>query len=309
MLLVIVTVLAVARRQGPEQTESGRHRRLIISSDDAGMCPSVNLATIAALERGCVSSVSIMTCCPEFEDFAAFAVANPQYDYGVHLTLNCNLPNQPWGPVLPVTDVPSLVDAQGHFHSGPAEVKEHARLDEVERELRAQIRRAVRAGIRITHIDHHMFVLYSRPDLLDLYGRLAVEFRVPARLCRKPPLRQSSQDWLAAHRRDVQRLEQAGLPLLDAIESDNYSQEPSAKRAFHLQTLRDLSMGVTELVIHCAYLDGPGTSPPHVERRAADTRFFLSPEARQELTRLGIQCVDWGALRQAGSSINKVNQN
>jgi hypothetical protein len=246
-----------------------------------------------------------MSCCPAFDEFAAYASVHPEYDYGVHLTLTCDLAAQPWGPVAPVTEVSSLVDEQGHFWPSLALVAQRARIDDAERELRAQIDRARRSAIRLTHIDHHMFVLYSRPDFLELYARLAVEYALPARHCSAPSARWSQQNdrgWLDSYRRVGQRLREAGFPLLDVVESDNYNQQPAAKRPFHLQTLRDLPFGVTELVIHCADLSGAGVQPPDAERRTADTRFVASDEARQEVDRLGIQLIDWAEFQRSASS-------
>lgn len=280
--------------------KTGLERRLIVSSDDAGMCSSVNAATVAALEDGIVSSVSIMSCCPAFSEFAEFAANHPEYDYGVHLTLTCDMPVQAWGPVSPAKHVPSLLNNARHFWPTTSEVAQHAKIEEAERELRAQIERARQAGIRITHLDHHMFVLYGRPDLIDLYVRLAVEYDLPVRICEEPPLgyrRTASPDWIAAYQRAVRNLRAANLPLIDAIESANYGVRPGEKRAYHLDTLRNLRPGASELVVHCAFNSGFSVEPPDVDRRAADTRFVLSHEALEETRRLRIRRIDWKQLR------------
>ena len=88
---------------------------LIIHADDAGLSHSENRATIQSLEQGVVNSYSIMVPCPWFYEMANFAKNNPQYDCGVHLTLTCEWENYKFGPVLPITDVPSLVDENGFF--------------------------------------------------------------------------------------------------------------------------------------------------------------------------------------------------
>ncbi len=271
-------------------------RRLIVSTDDAGMCESVNAASIAGLESGVVTSTSIIVPGPTFRQFAAYAVAHPEFDYGVHLALTCDVPEGPWGPVLLAADVPPLVDKSGHFWPTTDEVARHAKLEEVERELRAQIDAALASGIRITHLDHHMFVLHCRPDLVELYAMLAIDYGLPARLLSAPPDRLTDEAVRRAYQGAADRVARAGLPLLDAVLDDNYAVEPERKRAFHLESLRRLRPGLNELVIHCAFADARGVPPPHVDRRDAETRFLVSVEAREELRRQRIRQTTWGDL-------------
>ena len=74
--------------------------------------------------------------------------------------------------------MPSLVDADGCFPRTTAAAIAGAALDEVERELRAQIERALDAGIDVTHLDAHMGAALM-PPLIEVYARLAIEFRLP----------------------------------------------------------------------------------------------------------------------------------
>jgi chitin disaccharide deacetylase len=296
-LTVVVGVaafsFAVWRTKLPE-------RYVIIHADDAGMYPAVNRATIDAMERGIVSSSSIMVPCPGFPDFARYAATHSDRDFGVHLTLNCETEIYRWGPVCGSQNVPSLVDPDGFFWTTTAETASHARIDEVDRELRAQIDKALAAGIRISHLDHHMFVLFERPDLLRLYIKLSALYDLPVRYLRDIPADQlDARDpaIVAEYRRGSDALQSRRMPLLDEIESA-YGLAPERKRDHYFAKIQTLKPGVTELSIHCAYRDVGLVRVPGGDRREADAHVFMSDEMAGWVRRCGVRIIDWKSLRK-----------
>jgi predicted glycoside hydrolase/deacetylase ChbG (UPF0249 family) len=100
-------------------------------------------------------------------------------DVGVHLTLNAEFDLYRWGPI---THAPSLLDGDGGFPRTIEDVWDHADLDEVRRELRAQIERAILWGFDVSHLDSHMGTLQLRPEFFDVYLDLACDFGLPLRL-------------------------------------------------------------------------------------------------------------------------------
>src|SRR2546421_5876991 len=127
---------------------------LIIHADDLGMAHSVNQATFEALEKGWVTSASVMVPTPWFPEVVRWAKAHPEADLGIHLTLDSEWTGFRWGPVAPADQVGSLLDAAGYLPLDPELL--HGKLPEVERELHAQIERARASGIQPTHFDSHM---------------------------------------------------------------------------------------------------------------------------------------------------------
>lgn len=159
-------------------------RALIIHADDAGVTHSVNQAIETMFEAGAISSASIIVPSPWFPEIAAFARAHPQYDFGVHLALTSEWQYLRWAGASPSDRIPSLLDAQGFLWASAEDAARHDRLDQVRAELRAQIERARKFGVPITHLDAHMDTLLESPQLFHLYLDLGREYHLPVLLTR-----------------------------------------------------------------------------------------------------------------------------
>jgi predicted glycoside hydrolase/deacetylase ChbG (UPF0249 family) len=151
-------------------------RVLIINCDDLGSSHAANSGVYDALRNGVATSATLMVPCPWAREAAARYRGE---DVGVHLTLNAEYELYRWGPI---TQAPSLLGGDGGFPRTVEDVWEHADLDEVRRELRAQVERAILWGFDVTHLDSHMGTLQLRPEFFDIYLDLAVEFGLPLRL-------------------------------------------------------------------------------------------------------------------------------
>jgi predicted glycoside hydrolase/deacetylase ChbG (UPF0249 family) len=272
-------------------------RYLLIHADDAGLCPAVNEATIEAMERGVVSSASIIVVCPGFEEIADYAIAHPEKDFGVHLVLTCENHDFRWGPILK-DRVPSLVQPDGSFWASAYEVTANAKAEEVDRELRAQIQRALDRGIPITHLDHHMWVLTKRLDLFQIYLELGREFELPIRVHKHFSDEEFGSDMgnPADYKAMIQPLANNGNPLLDFIDANNYRISPGQKWDYFLQLLQQVEPGVSEFIVHCS-VNRPGMLLPNgAESRATDLRILTSKEMAEEIRRQGIKVVSWKEL-------------
>src|SRR5947209_2181877 len=143
-------------------------RLLIIHADDLGMVHSVNRASLEALEKGWITSASILVPCPWFPEVVRWARTHPNADLGIHLALTSEWNDFRWGPVAPADRVPSLLD-KDRYLALDTPLLQQVKPAEVEIELRAQIERARAAGIRISHLDTHMIALLSSPALFQVY--------------------------------------------------------------------------------------------------------------------------------------------
>src|ERR1700736_3830400 len=138
---------------------------LIVHADDLAVAHSEDAASFDALDKNAVTSASIMVPCPWLTEVAAYAKAHPYADLGLHLTLTSEWKTYRWGPVESKAAVPSLLDPAGYLWPDTPLAVGVLKAAQAEREIRAQIERAIAMGIHPTHLDSHMGALFSRPDL------------------------------------------------------------------------------------------------------------------------------------------------
>ncbi len=213
---------------------------VILSCDDLGSCHAANVGVYEAIRDGVATCASIMVPAPWARHAAE--MYRPSDDIGVHLTLNAEHAAYRWGPL---THAPSLLSGEGGFPRNINDLWEHADPEEVFRELRAQITRAIAWGIDVTHLAPHLTAITLRPEFFDIYLELACEFELPIRL----PSSVTA--------------EQAGFPFrkLAADEGvvfpDHFDHDWRAgSRDRVYATLKDLQVGVTEVHVQPA-IDTP----------------------------------------------------
>ena len=170
--LPFLAVTTLAERLGRDADA----RLLIVNCDDLGISHAANVGVYESLRDGLATSATLMVPCPWARDAAERYMGE---DIGVHLTLNAEYERYRWGPI---TQAPSLLDGDGGFPRTIQDLWDHADLDEVRRECRAQIERAILWGFDVSHLDSHMGTLQLRPEFFDVYLELAVEFGLPLRL-------------------------------------------------------------------------------------------------------------------------------
>ena len=289
-------------------------RYVIINADDFGMCHAHNRATMELLERGCVTSATIMAPCPWAREAAVFAAGRPQLGVGVHLTTTCEWENYRWTAVKGGA-APSLLDGDGYLWKTGEDFSAHAVLPDVEAELTAQIERLMAMGLRPSHLDNHMGTMYGlatgRFELLDLAvelaGRYHLPFRLPLNLTEGmmgnrmldiPGQREALQALLEPVHA---RARAAGVAMVDYLMPGDWNgpQKDSYEnyREYIYELYRSFEPGVTETYIHpaqeCEELRGiTGTW----QRRAWEYRLYGDPATMQHIRALGIRPISYRDL-------------
>ena len=153
--------------------------KLLLRLDDNGMNHAVTMAIKQVAETGIPFSTSMMFTCPWYQKAIAELKPFPRVSMGVHLVLNSEWKYYRWGPVLGTPTVPSLVDSDGYFFPSTDEfLKSKYRLKEVEKELEAQIHRAIGSGMKMDYVDYHMWTAVSTPELRAIVEKLAKKHRL-----------------------------------------------------------------------------------------------------------------------------------
>ncbi len=274
---------------------------LILHADDVGMSHSVNKATIQAFEIGMVTSGSIMVPCPWFPEIAAYFREHPEADLGLHLTLTSEWKYYRWGPVASRDRVPSLLDEDGFLWRSEQQVREHAKPEEVEIELRAQIERAIEFGVKPTHLDTHMGTVFVNPQFLQIYCRLGKEYKIPPML---PSLTPEAMDEIKKRGIDLPEgmaeimmgaLKEAGFLFIDRIVTKGGGGRTlEENKASYHATLRKLKPGVTQIILHLAMDDDEIRNiTSNYMSRYNDYRIFTDPETRQLIDKLQIKLIGW----------------
>ena len=261
---------------------------LIVHADDLAVAHSVDAASFDALDKNAVTSASIMVPCPWLNEVAAYAKEHPNADLGLHLTLTSEWKIYRWGPVESKDKVSSLLDPSGYLwpETGPA--VQNIKAEEAEREIRAQVERAIAAGIHPTHLDSHMGVLFAKPELFAVLVKAAHEYHLPFLTPRIPgdPTKLLSQ----LSEKDA---------VVDSIVMANPTVHPDQWKEFYGNAMKNLKPGLSEMIVHLGHddvelkavtIDHPDFGSAWRQR---DYNFVTSPEFKKMLEENHIVLIKW----------------
>jgi predicted glycoside hydrolase/deacetylase ChbG (UPF0249 family) len=280
-----VTSLAEALGYGPDA------KLLIVTCDDLGISYASNSAIYDALRTGVATSGGLVVPGPWAREAAASYRGE---DVGAHLTLNAEYDLYRWAPV---TRAPSLLDGDGGFPRTLVDLWEHADIDEVHKECRAQIERAIYWGFDVSHLSAHLGALELRPEFFDVALELAIDFQLPLRLAGPDQQYQTGFPFrqLAA---------EAGVISPDRLVRSSRGQ---SGRAGLDQLLSDMPPGVTELVLRPATdtAELRAVMPDWPARVQDHDIATASQQLRALVTRAGVSLTGYRSLRdlQRGSSV------
>jgi chitin disaccharide deacetylase len=276
ILFIVISVLSI-------EAQSGKGINLLIRGDDIGSSHTSNVACIESYKNGIMRSVELMVPGPWFPEAVRLLNENPGLDVGVHLVVTSEWNDIKWRPL---TCCPSLVDKDGYFYpmiwqrpdfpEGTSLKDAPWKIEEMEKEFRAQIEMAKRHVPRVSHINCHMGCESCAPEIARLVERLAKEYKM-----------------------DINPSDK-GYKFIGLWGKKDSTADQRIKAT--VKTLRGLSPG------SYFFIDHPGVDTPEMraiwhkgyENVAADrdavTKVFTSKEVIEEVKSSGIRLVSYKYL-------------
>ncbi len=284
-------------------------KRLIVNADDFGWTKGITDGIVQAHKNGLVTSTSLLANQPTSEYAIAQLRSSPELGVGIHLNLCSGI------PVLPASQVPSLVGADGRFHPAPKIIRRLLRWavsgEQIEAEFRAQIRWARERGVDITHADSHYHV-HLYPAAVRAFQRAVVGEGIPH--IRSPLIRVSPENGLVpqchagpAYRRIAliayTHLLHAG-PLRQLGSADSCVVPPAAYRANPNKigegwrlAISHLPEGCFEFSCHPGIEDGGYPDSDTLrERRKLELQLIIDPELKYIVEKEQIQLINYRAV-------------
>ena len=285
---LFLLVLNAVSIDGLYAQSAARDKRvsLVVRGDDIGSCHAANVACMQSYKEGIMTSVELMVPCSWFPEAVKMLNDNPGLDVGIHLVLTSEWDNYKWRPLA---WAPGLTDADGYFYpaiwprknmpAGTALKDADWKIEEIERELRAQIDLGKRKVPRVSHLSFHMGCASWDPKVEDLCAKLAKEYD----LYILPP--------------------EAGV-----LGIGGFGDAKTAGKRIEkfVKMLEELSPGTYLFVEHPGLDTAEMSAIGHAgyedvaQDRDAVTEVFVSGKVRRAIERLRIKLISYADLKKAG---------
>lgn len=282
---------------------------LVVNADDFGLDPAVNAAVAQAHTEGILTSASLLVGAPHAQEAVEFAKTHPSLGVGIHL---CLVKGR---AIAPLAEVAALTDADGNLPDSPFQLSVRLASGNgielaIETELRAQITRFLKTGLRPTHLDTHLHT-HIHPLVLKIVAKLAREYGIscvrapveplwPALRCDRQRLPRKLARWMVfapfggRSKRELRRL---GLRTADR--SVGVLDPGHVTESFLTGYLPLLPDGLTEIFLHPALqTTGGGDRMQRDYENTAELAALCSPQVRELTHHLGIRLTNFRELSE-----------
>lgn len=268
---------------------------LIIHADDMGLSQSVNEASLKAFANGSITSGSIMVPCPWAYEVTDLIKNQPRVDAGIHLTLTAEWKLYKWDGVSSSDSIRSLLDPQQHFYPSVEEVGQHADAVEVERELEAQIKKAMAMGVQPSHLDTHMGSVLARPELVKIYLSLGDKYHLPV-LFPRAYISMLPEDAQKEYGNRIYLLDNLFMLETQMVKNGNWLEA-------YRTGINSLKPGLNQVIVHLAFDNDEmkAITKDHddygSEWRQKDLDVIQSSEFKELLKTNNVILISWGQVK------------
>jgi|GEM_PF-767292 len=327
-LVGIVLLLSCSSIHKTELTDTEKRdeRFLILTADDFGASENINEGIKFAVENNSITTISALTNFKEsLSDLEKLSLEHPNIGIGVHLNIITGK------PILEAEEVPTLVNASGEFYTIDAllpKIKEIS-LDDLRKELRAQIDELNKHNINVDHLSDQCGILSYYNSYFDIVIELATEYNLPIRspliASKKYPKLFSNSQMKKRYRKiafkcacthpikglgllkyaklnemenKAEKLDDFGIIHPDLL-VDCFWGEPTASNLIYI--LENLPKGTSELVLHFGSYSHPDNSPngldcEYFENRENELITFTSEYLKEYFTHLNIKTIGYSDI-------------
>ena len=215
---------------------------LIIHADDLGLSNSVNNASFKSLLEGNTSSASVMMTCDKINEVAEFSKKNPEIDFGIHLTVTSEWKFHKWDGVLDSKEIPSLINKNGNLYENKKGFTLNADVNELKKELQAQIDLAKSLGINLSHIDSHEGALFYKSEFFKVYLDLAKDNKLAVFV---PDI--------VTVQFDKDLVPPSNLVVIDNFYMAENGMDLNNWEEFYIGILNNLKPGLNQIIVHLGY--------------------------------------------------------
>ena len=275
---------------------------IIPHADDIGMCDEANIAAVNYLLKKQIQSAAVMMPCPNAVAFASWAKDNPQFDVGLHLTLTSEWKNYRWPPLTDAKEVPGLIDGEGMlWHEVPGVVM-HAKAAEVEKEIRAQVEKAMSLGFKPTHMDTHMGTLFGHHEYTAAYAKVAEEYGIPAMIVdfsKKEIVDGFRKAGYPITKEMIEVVNNYKLPKLDFFSSVSKGKSYEEVKSNFKKLIKSLPIGLTEIIFHpSVYSENLKTITNSWQQRNWEAQLFADKDLHQFFEAEEIIFTNWKEIME-----------
>ena len=266
---------------------------LIIHADDLGLCESVNSATFESFENEAISSASVMMTTKEISEVSEFSSKNQNYDLGIHLTVTSEWKYHKWGGILNNEDISSILNKKNHFYWNKRKFTKNGKLNEIRKELQAQVDLGRSMGLNPSHIDSHEGALFFDPDIFKLYLRIAEENDLLAFVPSQASVHFDQNFKKPKH-----------AIIIDQFHMLPEGTEINQIKDYYFNVIENLSPGLSQIIVHLGKdekelreitIDHPNFD---YRWRQLDYDIFNSDEFKNHLKKHDIKIINWKDLKK-----------